>query len=146
MTTFDPARASFTGQATEAPVVLIVEDEVLVRFALADHLREQGFKVYEARNADEAIQLLSFYRGEVDVIFSDIVMPGELDGFELAMWVRKHRPDVQVILNSAYYADIERDSNLRDVFFSKPYDLKAVVERLAAAVRWRKATKTQGHS
>jgi CheY-like chemotaxis protein len=112
-----------------------------VRFALADHLRDKGLKVYEARDADEAIELLAFYRGEIDVVFSDVVMPGHMDGFALALWVKKNRPHVQVILTSAYHADMERDPELDSVFLSKPYDLKVVLERLRAAAHLRQSIK-----
>jgi DNA-binding NtrC family response regulator len=78
--------------------ILIVEDEVLVRWAIADYLQDCGFKVLSASSAEEAIDALRQYALEIDIVFSDVRMPGPMDGFGLAAWIRKHRPEVAVIL------------------------------------------------
>src|SRR5262249_20630149 len=78
--------------------ILVVEDEILIRMPLAQYLRDCGYKVIEAANADEAMTVLSHEETVVDVVFTDIEMPGTLDGFGLAKWVRDHRPGVAVIL------------------------------------------------
>ena len=72
--------------------VLLVEDEVLVRMPIAQYLRDCGYKVIEAVNADEAITVLLHKETVVDLVFSDIEMPGAVDGFGLAKWIREHRP------------------------------------------------------
>jgi CheY-like chemotaxis protein len=113
-------------------VVLVVEDEVLVRFALADYLRECGLKVYEARCAEEAIQLLSFYKGEIDVVFSDLKLPGGMDGFELAAWLKRHRPELPFVLTSGE-ARMAQAAALNTAFIRKPYDLKVVLGLLQHA-------------
>jgi CheY-like chemotaxis protein len=64
--------------------ILVVEDEVLVRMMLADQLREAGHRVVEARDADEALELLEHEALDVKVVISDIKMPGSMDGIELA--------------------------------------------------------------
>lgn len=122
----EPVRTTHAQETNFRGTILIVEDEVLIRFALADFLRDNNYKVYEAHDADEAIQLLSFYRADVDVVFSDVRLPGALDGFKLAQWVQRYRPEASIILGSGYRIDLP-DPMIGDVlFFAKPYDLKSV--------------------
>jgi len=80
------------------PTVLIVEDEVLIREAVTDHLRECGFLVLEACDAEEAIEILEA-GVDIDVVFSDIRMPG-MGGVALAKWVSENRPGTPVFLAS----------------------------------------------
>ena len=81
--------------------MLVVDDDLLVREPIADYLREVGYEVLEAGDAHEAIDLVD-HADHVDLVFSDVRMPGELDGVGLARWVRAHRPDVAVLLTSGY--------------------------------------------
>ncbi len=81
-----------------APVVLIVEDDVLLRLTIAGSLRDAGFEVLEAANAAEAVQVLKCI--PVDALFSDIDMPGRMDGFALAQWVHQRELNVRIILTS----------------------------------------------
>ncbi|HTB45601.1 MAG TPA: response regulator [Acetobacteraceae bacterium] len=83
------------------PTVLVVDDDLLVREPIADYLREVGYAVLEAGDAHEAIDELD-HADHVDLVFSDVRMPGELDGVGLARWLRAHRPDVAVLLTSGY--------------------------------------------
>jgi CheY-like chemotaxis protein len=78
------------------PVVLIVEDDVLVRFSIADYLRDARYALIEAANAVEALEV--FASGvPVDVVFADVQMPGEMDGLMLVRWVHERHPDIQVL-------------------------------------------------
>lgn len=88
----DPVQAS-------RHVVLVVEDDVLVRTFTAAYLRDCGFDVVEASDAHEAIRVMEA-RVRVDIVFSDINMPGTIDGFGLAHWVRRERPALKIILTS----------------------------------------------
>ena len=81
------------------PTILVVEDDVLVRNVVAAYLRECGFDVIEANGADEAVHVLQA-DVRVDIVFSDVNMPGSMDGFGLAQWVRRERPWLRVILTS----------------------------------------------
>jgi len=123
------------GANSGAPVLLLVEDEAMIRLAVGDHLRECGFLVLEACDAEEAVEV--FEMGVVvDVLFSDVQMPGAMDGVGLAQWVRTHRPGVAVFLASgnmgkAYTAEALCGA----VFFRKPYALETVVSAFLAAVR-----------
>ena len=78
--------------------ILVVEDEVLVRIVIAQYLRDCGYRVIETVNADEAVAVLKLAEIVVDVIFTDIDMPGAMDGFGLASWARANCPGAEVIL------------------------------------------------
>ena len=81
-----------TDKPTVQEAILVVEDDVLVRMPIAQYLRDCGYKVVEAVNADEAIAVLLHQETVVDVVFSDIEMPGSIDGFGLAKWIRELVP------------------------------------------------------
>lgn len=81
------------------PAVLVVEDESLVRMYAADVLEEAGYEVIEAGNADQALVQLEA-RPDIEVIFTDINMPGEMNGFDLVREVHQRRPGIPVILTS----------------------------------------------
>lgn len=113
--------------------VLIVEDEILVRMVLADYLQDCGFKIIEAANADEALAFINEPSVQVDLVFSDVRMPGSIDGFALATWLLKHHREIPVILTSG---DIGQANLLRNVFpgeafFHKPYGLEIVAAKIA---------------
>ena len=112
------------GSSLELPTVMVVEDEVLVRIDVSEYLRSQGFRVVEAANADEAKQILS--SGErVEVLFSDVNMPGSMDGLALAYWVREHQPWTEIILTSENSRpDIK--SKWDGILIEKIYDTAAV--------------------
>jgi CheY-like chemotaxis protein len=89
------------GRGSDLPkTVLVVEDEVLIRWVIAEHLRDCGYRVIEAGSGDEAIDLLRRTALAIDVVFSDVRMPGATDGFALARWVSRHRPVIKVVLTS----------------------------------------------
>lgn len=116
------------------PTILLVEDEPLIRLGVADYLRECGFRVLEAGNADDAIAILTADNPEfrIDVVFSDVRMPGRLDGFALARWVRENRPGLPILLGSgdAKKAEVARELCEEQGLFEKPYDLGKLVIRL----------------
>jgi CheY-like chemotaxis protein len=114
------------------PVVLVVEDEVLIRSAVAEYLRMSGNSVVEATNAAEAIALFAA-RVVVDVVFSDIQMPGPMDGLGLARWVRQHHPDIHVMLTSGN-ADANRAAGAAKAFFPKPYRSAEVAARIRSVL------------
>lgn len=111
-----------------APNILIVEDDGLLRMAVADFLRDMGHAVVEATTGEEAVSILQTCT-DVDVVFSDVQMPGTVDGLGLARWVRTHRPHVPVLLTSGVFANAE------DGVVPKPYnivDIEARIRRLLA--------------
>jgi CheY-like chemotaxis protein len=112
--------------------ILVVEDEVLIRLVIAEYLRECGYKVHEAANADEAITILQSPEVAIDIVFSDVVMPGGMDGFGLARWIRANRPEIQVILTSGLDRSAEVAGMLCEAgpLLEKPYEPQGVVERI----------------
>jgi DNA-binding NtrC family response regulator len=122
--------------------VLIVEDEVLVRIALADYLQECGFKVFGASNVPDAIEVLQS-QTEIDVVFTDIELKGEQTGFDLSHWVRQHRSDLVLVLTSgdANKTAAAKDLCAKEPFFAKPYELEAVVKQFRALIE----SKRNGH-
>jgi DNA-binding NtrC family response regulator len=84
--------------SSAAPVVLIVENDVLLRLVTASNMRDAGFDVIEAANCAEAIRILDCI--PVDVLFSDIDVPGKIDGLALAQWVHRSQADTRIILTS----------------------------------------------
>ena len=110
------------------PVVLVVEDEVLIRSVVAEYLRISGNLVVEAANAAEAIAV--FAAGvPIDILFSDIQMPGTMDGLGLARWVYRNRAGIHVVLTSGY-ADAARATEVAKLFFPKPYRTAEVTRRI----------------
>src|SRR5712664_487918 len=93
-------------QSPAAPVVLVVEDDVLLRLVTANSLREPGFEVPEPANSAEAMLVLASM--PVDALFSDIDMPGKMDGLAVAQWVRQRRLDTRIILTSGVARALER--------------------------------------
>lgn len=115
-----------------ADTVLVVEDEALIRLVIAEYLRDCGYKVIEAVSADEAIVVLQQTERRVDVVFSDIEMPGTRDGFGLAQWVRVNRPGVEIILTGSVARAVNAASNLCEDQGNvpKPYAPQAVLDRI----------------
>src|ERR1700688_3962857 len=91
-----------------APVILIVEDEPLVRFGAVRAIEDAGFEVIEAADADEAIRILES-RSDIRVVFTDIHMPGSMDGLKLAHAVRNRWPPIKIIVTSGHDLVSEKD-------------------------------------
>jgi CheY-like chemotaxis protein len=83
-------------------VILVVEDEPLVRMTAVDELQDAGFQVLEAANADAALAVLESRSEEVQVLFTDVDMPGSMDGMALAKQVHKRWPHIRLLIASGY--------------------------------------------
>jgi CheY-like chemotaxis protein len=124
--------------AARKVTLLVVEDEILIRMTTADYLRNNGFRVLEASNATEALAV--FAAGEpIQLVFTDVDMPGTMDGTALANWIHKYFPDVKVLLtyqlSAAHSARPSAVSTHMEAVLEKPYAhaaLLAVVKRLIA--------------
>jgi CheY-like chemotaxis protein len=114
------------------PTILVVEDEALLRVTLSHFLQECGFNVLEAVSADEAVQILDQSGIAIDLVLSDVRMPGSMDGFGLATWIRKNRPGLPVFLASGDDKKVVAAKELcaGEPFFAKPYDLDHLVMRI----------------
>jgi CheY-like chemotaxis protein len=120
--------ASQVGLAPERATVLVVEDEVLIRLMIADELRNAGFHVLEASNAEDAWTVLESPLS-VHVLFTDIHLPGRMNGVALANLAHERFPKLKLVLTSSRLPE----GGVRDVvdaFIPKPYDLAAVVRRV----------------
>lgn len=106
--------------------VLVVEDEPLVRLDIVLTLQDDGFRVFEAATADEAIVLLETHP-EIHLLFTDIDMPGSMDGLKLAAAVRDRWPPVKIILTSGHREINDTMLPMGGRFFGKPYDLSQVI-------------------
>jgi CheY-like chemotaxis protein len=106
--------------APKRPVVLIVEDEFLLRMDAVDMIAGAGFEVVEAANADEAIDVLEARR-DITVVFTDIQMPGSMDGLKLARAVKGRWPPIKIVATSGHLHVRETDLPEGGRFLPKPY-------------------------
>jgi DNA-binding response OmpR family regulator len=123
---------------SEESRILIMETDVLVRFPLAEYLRECGYKVSEACDTDEARALLGH-----DELPIDIVLAQGDSGFELASWIRAHHPQVQVILAGSVARATEKAGDLCEEGpeITIPYEHKFVLERIRRLTAARNRAK-----
>lgn len=111
--------------------ILIVEDELLIRFMVGEELREAGYDAIEACNADEALAVLKS-RVRVDLIISDVRMPGSLDGLGLLAFVRATLPALPVIMMSAHLEPRLAIGDGATRFLAKPFALGDVLDAVRA--------------
>jgi CheY-like chemotaxis protein len=128
------ARAMINGMSISgAPVILIVEDEIAVRDAIALYLRVCGLQVIEVSSADEAISFLQS-PAKIDLVFSDVRMPGKQNGLGLARWIFANRPKIPILLTSG---DLKWSAAAEKLcgdgsFFAKPYDPEDLLTQIHA--------------
>src|SRR4051794_40123377 len=114
-------RSSMQRQAGSRPVVLIVEDEALLRWTVMATIEEAGFDALEAGNASEAIAILE-KRSDVGVVFTDVQMPGSIDGIQLAHLIRTRWPPVKINAASGQLRLRDDDLPPGGRHLQKPYD------------------------
>lgn len=115
----------------DRPSILVVEDEALIRTILSDELRMAGFSVVEATCADEALSYLSAI-GMVDLVFTDIQMPGSMNGLDLVRRLRQQNPSLRVIITSGNAGP--KGAEGLGPFMAKPYDMEQAVEMVFSAL------------
>lgn len=106
--------------------ILVVEDELLIRYMLSDGLRDEGYHVIEACNADEALTILE--TAIPDLLISDVRMPGSLDGLELMKAVRETLATLPVIIMSGHISPSQAKAEGASQFLAKPYSMEKVFE------------------
>jgi CheY-like chemotaxis protein len=118
--------------------ILFVEDEVLTRMDMSEFLRQSGYRVSEAASADEAIDALNS-KLTVDLVITDVKMPGDMDGFGLGEWIRDNRPGVEVILTSGDSGSKDRAEKSLELgaFLLKPYTGRALLDLVIQALARR---------
>src|SRR5580693_1723675 len=109
-----------------ARAVLIVEDEMLLRMRAVDMVEDAGFTAVEAINADDAIAVLES-RSDIELLFTDIQMPGSMDGLRLAYAVHERWPLIKIILVSGQLKLTDGDRPADSRFFGKPLDVKQMI-------------------
>lgn len=121
----DPAR----------PTLLVVEDEILVRMLLVDTFEDEGFRVYEAAHADEALTILRA-RPDIQAVITDVEMPGgSMDGFALARRVRDVAPHLAVLITSGRQAPKPGDLPEGMHFVAKPFHTATLVQLLRSLLQ-----------
>jgi CheY-like chemotaxis protein len=115
--------------AVKRPVVLVVEDDFLIRIGAVQMVEAAGFDVVEAANADEAMEILKV-RLDITVVFTDIQMPGSMDGLKLAAAIREHWPLIKIVATSGIVGVRTTDLPEGGRFLSKPYSSAEIVRTL----------------
>lgn len=111
------------------PTVLIVEDEMLLRMRAVDIVEDAGFTALEAVNADDALALLES-RSDIELLFTDVQMPGSMDGLKLAYAVHERWPSIKIILVSGQMTLTESDRPTHSRFFGKPLEVQQMISQL----------------
>lgn len=116
--------------------ILIVEDEALIRLSVTETLESAGFQVIAAANAEAALEALGD-QPEVNVVFTDINMPGKMDGLDLAQFIHAKWPRIALMVTSGKMPpSVAKDLPAGSQFFSKPYSYAELIEAI------RKKTST----
>ena len=115
-------------------IVIVAEDEVLVRMLAADTLAEAGFSVVEVATAAQAVAALQEHVGKVAVLFTDVHMPGGVTGLELARLVRRRWPHVAILVTSGQHKPGDGELPAGGLFITKPYRAERVLAHIQALV------------
>jgi len=115
----------FKGEA----VILIVEDNTIIRMSAVDLVQSAGYLALEARCADEAIYILES-RDDIDLVFTDVQMPGTMDGIKLSHYIRERWPPVKLIVASGKAILEESSLPQGSRYFSKPYNDHAIADAI----------------
>jgi DNA-binding response OmpR family regulator len=126
-------------RASERTTVLVLEPDILVRMAVADYLRDCGYKVIEGATSDDALAVLK-HGQKIDVILSEVLIGGSMDGFGLARHVRRQHQGVDVILTSGTLGAAAKAEDLCDEGpLQKPYHPSAIVRRINLLIERRRS-------
>jgi two-component system, response regulator PdtaR len=113
--------------------VLVVEDEAILRLHAIDIVEEAGFTAIEAKNSDEAIAILEA-RSDITLLFTDVHMPGSIDGVKLAHAVRNRWPPVKIVVVSGHKQVNEDELPEGSRFFSKPFEAEKMIAELRTLI------------
>src|ERR1700704_6553691 len=111
------------------PAVLVVEDEMLLRMRAVDMVEDAGFTAVQAINADDALAILES-RSDIELLFTDIQMPGSMDGLELAYAVHERWPLIKIILVSGQLTLTDAEKPVDSRFFGKPLNVKQMIAEM----------------
>jgi DNA-binding NtrC family response regulator len=125
-------------QSKPAATIVVVDPDVLVRNSISEYLRECGYRVIEALSAEEVWRVLAS-EARVDVVFAEVRLPGEMQGFALSKTLRQTHPEVDVILTSGISDAAEKARDLCDEGpIEKPYQPKDIVARIHRLLEHRR--------
>ena len=121
--------------ADRKPVIVVVEDEIVLRSLVATYLRESNFKVVEAGNAEEAVAVLNSGTA-VDLVFADVKMYGKMDGVGLAHWINQHHRDIPVLVTTGTTQKLAASDKIPDDrFVPKPYIFGEIEDRIRKLIQ-----------
>lgn len=109
--------------------ILIVDDEALIRIELVDYFEDEGYKVYEAEGADQAIAILERHKS-IRIVLTDVQMPGTMDGLRLARYVRDRFPPTILIVTSGAARLTDADLPDDSFFVPKPFDTRQIMRKI----------------
>ncbi len=115
------------------PLILVVDDEALLRLIAADVLEDGGYRVLEAADAGSALALLAEHQ-DVGVLFTDVNMPGDLDGIDLAREVHRRWPHVKLVITSGRVHPSGADLPDSGRFVAKPYSPQKLLQEIEVAI------------
>jgi two-component system, response regulator PdtaR len=116
--------------ASQKAVILVVEDEPFLRFLAADVLEEEGFDVAEAANAENAMRVLES-RQDINLVFTDIALPGDLDGMDLVRHVQHRWPHIQLVITSGQTKPSPAEMPEDGRFIAKPYSPRDLIREIS---------------
>lgn len=122
-----------SADSTNVPYVLVVEDEMMLRMRAVDIVEDAGFRSVEAVNADEALSILES-RSDISLLFTDIQMPGSMDGLKLAHAVHDRWPAIKIILVSGQVNPSDAEKPAESRFFGKPLSVEKMIAELQGMV------------
>jgi|ERR1035441_1944358 CheY-like chemotaxis protein len=111
------------------PIVLVVEDDFLLRMDAVDIVRDAGFEAVEAANADDAIAIIEA-NPNIHVVFTDVQMPGTMDGLKLARFIKDRWPPIKIVATSGRLRVSENDLPEGSIFVPKPYTPAQIIRTL----------------
>jgi CheY-like chemotaxis protein len=119
--------------------VLLVDSEIIVRTTLSEYLRSCGYRVVEAASGEEALTVLKDTELPVDVTLSEVELRGDIDGFQLAAWIRHRRPQISVILAGTPKRAAKAAGDLCEEgpMMKKPYDPQLVLDHIKRLISMR---------
>ena len=121
------------------PIVLVVEDDFLLRMDAVDIVRNAGFEAIEAANADQAIAIIEA-DPDIHIVFTDVQMPGTMDGLRLARFIRDRWPPIKIVATSGRLRVAEEDLPKGSIFVPKPYSPEQIIRT------FRKLTDSDGET
>ncbi len=122
-----------SSEAVRPCAVLVVEDEPILRLHALDIVEEAGFTAIEAKNADEAIAILES-RSDIALLYTDINMPGSMDGLKLAHAVRNRWPPIKIVVVSGHVQLDQNELPSQSRFFGKPFEAQKMISELRSMI------------